>query len=49
MDRSVRSAHAIDAKRLNFTNASVERIKDGATRLGRCLHRVMDADLIATP
>jgi hypothetical protein len=35
--------------RLNFTNACVERIEEGATRLGRCLHRVMDADLIATP
>jgi 2-aminoadipate transaminase len=35
--------------RLNFTNAGVERIEEGATRLGRCLHRVMDADLIATP
>ena len=35
--------------RLNFTNACVGRIEEGATRLGRCLHRVMDADLIATP
>jgi 2-aminoadipate transaminase len=34
--------------RLNFTSASVERIEEGAVRLGRSLTRVMDAAGIAT-
>ena len=34
--------------RLNFTSASVERIEEGAVRLGRSLARVMDAAGIAT-